>query len=103
MINQFKGDPGYFNKGLGCYVNNSKEADKIADSRGLVREEDLGKHYTADRAYAEKTKHEATVKKDAEFKENLAKNTDDDAGRAQAAIDTWSGADIIADKYDDSE
>jgi len=39
---------GYFDRGLGCRVHSSWEADKIAESRGLVRESDYAPHFVKD-------------------------------------------------------
>lgn len=41
---------GYYDQGLGCYVNSRKEAEKIAHKKGLAHIEDFGKYAMDDMA-----------------------------------------------------
>jgi len=40
---------GFYNRALGVRVSSQKEADKIAESRGLVRMDDYDKHFFDDK------------------------------------------------------
>lgn len=40
---------GFYNRALGVRVSSQKEADKIAESRGLVRMDDFDKHFFDDK------------------------------------------------------
>ena len=40
-VNKFKGNPGYFNKGLNCWIDNDSHLDKVLEEKGLVRQEDV--------------------------------------------------------------
>ena len=84
---------GYFDRGLGCRVHSEFEADKIAESRGLVRESDYAKHFTED--FTEKRKAEVAEqdKVNQRYTDNVKKFGGD---KVKAVTETFKAKDCLS-------
>lgn len=88
---------------LGCNVSGQGQEERIARSRGLVPESQLGKHFIAD--WTENRKKEIKVEnaETARYQENLVearKNCrgDDAAAKVEAVSKTFTAAEMLTKK-----
>tara|TARA_R110000824_G_scaffold22518_4_gene82359 strand:- start:5020 stop:5469 length:450 start_codon:yes stop_codon:yes gene_type:complete len=79
-------DTGYFDRGLGCWVDSNRDADKIARKRGLVRASDFDKNYIEDKADAYAVEQRQLESDSQEYKNNIASGMD----ASDAAAKTFS-------------
>tara|TARA_R110000764_G_scaffold207453_1_gene293006 strand:- start:248 stop:589 length:342 start_codon:yes stop_codon:yes gene_type:complete len=86
---------GYMDRGLGVRVHSAWEADKIAESRGLVREQDYKPHFVED--FAEK-RREQVVAQDKQTETYNANVKKYDGDKIKAMTETFTAKDCLDDK-----
>lgn len=86
---------GYMDRGLGCRVHSEHEADKIAESRGLVREQDYKPHFIDDFISDRKEKVAEQDKVNTSYQDNIKKFGGD---KVKAITETFNAKDCLNDK-----
>ena len=79
-------DTGYFDRGLGQWVDSSREADKIAKERGLVRATEFDKDFIEDSLEDFGNEQRQLEKDSQEYQSKVAAGMD----KAEAAADVFS-------------
>ncbi len=79
-------DTGYFDRGLGQWVDSTKEADKIAREKGLVRATEFDKNFIEDSVDTFGTEQKQLEADSQEYQSKLASGMD----ASDAAASTFS-------------
>ena len=92
---------GFWSVPLGQNVKGERQEEKIARSRGLVPESQLGKHFIADWTENRKREVKEENAETARYETNLAEarnhcRGDDGAAKAEAVSKTFTASDMLA-------
>tara|TARA_R100001480_G_scaffold70900_4_gene81989 strand:+ start:202 stop:681 length:480 start_codon:yes stop_codon:yes gene_type:complete len=86
---------GMFSPGLGRYVTNRREEEKIMASMGKVPASDLPQHYIADKLEVERAAEDKITKNMVTYKEKLAKYGNDVQGKIKAITETLPAQEML--------
>lgn len=88
---------GKYDVGLGMKIYNERQRDRELESRGWIRESDLGPNFWDRQQSKIKAENAQIEAKSKEFKENLTRF---DGNKELAVSETWKAKDCLAGKFD---
>jgi|TARA_R100001530_G_scaffold134174_1_gene108550 hypothetical protein len=86
---------GMFSPGLGRYVTNRREEEKIMRSMGKIPESDMGKHYIQDKIEEERVKEEKITKNLNTYREKVQQYGNTEEGKIKAITETLPAKEML--------